>query len=235
MKISMLAAYLTLFAVVIIMSLRVKPAMTGHGCVCGLGDCADEHIAINHKNHLNHPKIIVQTKALKGRHQQHRATPCDMYAVVERKALKGRHQLLRRRITPFQGLTYAWTTDIHRALPCAIDARALPLCAAISRPANNHNNRLNCDFFDYNDFYDLTSAANNHKNHSNHPKITVRTKATQANPTAFQQGAINRAPTATQINHENPANLENLNKIMVQNNKRRKAENPKQSRQKIIH
>ncbi|MDR2424513.1 MAG: hypothetical protein LBD59_07300 [Prevotellaceae bacterium] len=33
------------------------------------------------------------------------------------------------------------------------------------------------------------------------------------NPTAFQQGAINRAPTATQTN---PANLENLNKIMVQ-------------------
>ncbi|MDR2424120.1 MAG: hypothetical protein LBD59_05270 [Prevotellaceae bacterium] len=113
--------------------------------------CDKQHAANNHKNQSNHPKITVQTKALKGRHQQHRATPCDMYAVVERIVGAGRALPLRR-IAPFQGSMYAWT-DIHRALPCAIDARALPLCAgAISRPANNH------------------------KNQSNHPKITVQTK-----------------------------------------------------------
>jgi hypothetical protein len=64
------------------------------------------------------------------------ATPCDMYAVIERIVGAGR-ALPQRRITPFQGLTYAWTTDIHRALLCAVDARALPLCApATTRPVN---------------------------------------------------------------------------------------------------
>ncbi|MDR2423345.1 MAG: hypothetical protein LBD59_01300, partial [Prevotellaceae bacterium] len=45
---------------------------------------------------------------------------------------------------------------------------------------------------------------------------------------AFQQGAIYRAPTATQTN---PANLENLNKIMVQtvvaNNHKNQQNHPK--------
>ncbi|MDR2424683.1 MAG: hypothetical protein LBD59_08170 [Prevotellaceae bacterium] len=58
-----------------------------------------------HKNQINHSKITVQTIALKGRHHQHRATPCDMYAVVERKVGAGRALPLRR-IAPFQGLMY---------------------------------------------------------------------------------------------------------------------------------
>ncbi|MDR2425112.1 MAG: hypothetical protein LBD59_10385 [Prevotellaceae bacterium] len=106
-----------------------------------------------HKNQSNHPEITVQTIALKGRHQQHRATPCDMYAVGERIVGAGRALPLRR-IAPFQGLMYA-RADIHRALPCAIDARALPLC-----------------------------AANIHKNQQNHLKITVQTIAAQTHASA---------------------------------------------------
>ena len=70
--------------------------------------------------------------ALKGQNQQHRATPCVPYGVGT-KALKGRDQNVGNGLRPFR----AWASvdgHIHRALPCAVDAGALPLCdAAIYR------------------------------------------------------------------------------------------------------
>jgi hypothetical protein len=48
---------------------------------------------------------------------------------------------------------FAWT-DIHRALPCAIDARALPLCVAANNPVNLANlNKIK-----------VQTTAPNHKN-----------------------------------------------------------------------
>ena len=70
--------------------------------------------------------------ALKGQNQQHRATPCEP-CDTGIQALKGRDQNDSNGLRPFR----AWASvdgHIHRALPCAVDAGALPLCdAAIYR------------------------------------------------------------------------------------------------------
>jgi hypothetical protein len=104
---------------------------------------------------------------------------------------------------------YAWT-DIHWALPCAIDARALPLCApAATRPVNaveTHGVRLPIKKYNHAGgntnvlrgdarhgdarraslHGDTQYVATIHTNQINHPKITVQTKDA--------------------INHKNPSN-----------------------------
>jgi hypothetical protein len=67
---------------------------------------------------------ITDQTALKGQHQQHRATPCDTFG-VEAKALKGRHPCPvgqkshgENGFRPYR----AWRTGatrVHRVLPCA--------------------------------------------------------------------------------------------------------------------